>query len=792
MLRILDRYTLREILPPFVLALLVFTFMLMMGPIDRVAQQLLAKGAAVTVVMRMLVLLVPQALAITIPTAFLLALLVAFGRLSGDSEWVAMQACGVTVLRMLRPVLLMATLCWAATSWVLIEAVPAANQAFREIEFRIISVRAESEIRPRIFFADFPDLVLYTRDIVPENHSWRDVFVADTRQQGHPQVSMARAGRMLITPPDPEGRRPGKMEMVLEDRVTYSVSTDASGRPELQENPSRSLIMLLDPSKVFNDAMPMKGEPEKTIAELRQSIEEARQAKMPTERPEYYLHLKFSIPVACFVFALMGLGFGVSSGRGGKLAAFALGSGVIFAYYIIMYQARSLSMGHVWPAWFAAWLPNIVLGPAGVVVLYRKARSAGASFQLAVPAVGFLKRFLPARESDGGAFSAAPGRRPVLVIRFPQFGLPRLSILDRYISKTYLRIEALTFISLLGIFYVSQFIDLSDKLFSGKTTADTVFWYFFFQTPQFVYYIIPLSVLIATLVTVGILTRNSELIVMRACGVSLYRTAVPLLALALGAAAVLFGIEDYALAASNRHAEDLNQLIRYGKVPARSVLNRQWTVGKNGDIYHYSSFNPRGGILRDFTRYEFDPTSWKLSRLTFAESVRFEHASAKADSPVGAWKATGGWVRELKGDSESTYAPFTVRELAIETPDYFGAEPPEAASMTYAELRDYINEMQGAGHNILQYLVDLHRKVAFPFATIVMTLLAVPFAALTGRRGTLYGIGVGIVLAIVYWTSNNLFGLVGTHGLVTPMLAAWAPNLLFGAGAAYLLLTVRT
>jgi lipopolysaccharide export LptBFGC system permease protein LptF len=100
--------------------------------------------------------------------------------------------------------------------------------------------------------------------------------------------------------------------------------------------------------------------------------------------------------------------------------------------------------------------------------------------------------------------------------------------------------------------------------------------------------------------------------------------------------------------------------------------------------------------------------------------------------------------------------------------------------------------MQGSGLNMLQQLVDLHRKIAFPFVTVVMTLLAVPFAVMTGRRGTLYGIGVGIVLAMVYWTANNVFGVVGSLGIVAPMLAAWAPNLLFGAGAIYLILTVRT
>jgi lipopolysaccharide export LptBFGC system permease protein LptF len=128
----------------------------------------------------------------------------------------------------------------------------------------------------------------------------------------------------------------------------------------------------------------------------------------------------------------------------------------------------------------------------------------------------------------------------------------------------------------------------------------------------------------------------------------------------------------------------------------------------------------------------------------------------------------------------------------MEPADYFGTEPPDAASMTYGELRDYVDSMQGSGLNMLQQLVDLHRKIAFPFVTIVMTLLAVPFAVTTGRRGTLYGIGVGIVLAMVYWTANNVFGVVGSLGIVAPILAAWAPNLLFGAGAAYLILTVRT
>ena len=81
-------------------------------------------------------------------------------------------------------------------------------------------------------------------------------------------------------------------------------------------------------------------------------------------------------------------------------------------------------------------------------------------------------------------------------------------------------------------------------------------------------------------------------------------------------------------------------------------------------------------------------------------------------------------------------------------------------------------------------MVQLQRKIAFPFVTLIMTLLAVPFAVTTGRRGALYGIGIGIVLAIVYWTALSVFGALGAGGWISPMLAAWAPNILFGAAAA--------
>ena len=386
----------------------------------------------------------------------------------------------------------------------------------------------------------------------------------------------------------------------------------------------------------------------------------------------------------------------------------------------------------------------------------------------------------------GSAAPGAPGARR----RWPS--LPQPGILDRYIAAVYLRLQALTFASLLGIFYISEFIDLSDKLFRGSATPGLLLRYFAFETPQLVYYILPISVLIATLVTVGLMTRTSELIVMRACGVSLYRAALPLLAMAAASSVLLFGLEEYVLASANHRAADLDHQIRFGSARPVSVFGRRWTTGRTGDIYHYDFFDAGRGELRNFWRYQFDRQSWRLTRITYAVSARFDPASLEPGRGTGTWTCRQGWVRTLTPGGGADYSAFSTSAITMEPADYFGTEPPDAASMTFSDLRAYIDSMRGSGLNVLPQLVDLHRKIAFPLVTLVMTLLAVPFAVLTGRRGALYGIGVGIVFAIVYWTANSAFGAVGAAGLMAPSLAAWAPNLLFGAGAAFLLLTVRT
>jgi LPS export ABC transporter permease LptG len=316
--------------------------------------------------------------------------------------------------------------------------------------------------------------------------------------------------------------------------------------------------------------------------------------------------------------------------------------------------------------------------------------------------------------------------------------------------------------------------------------------FLFWSTPEYLTYIIAMAVLLAGLVTVGLLTKNSELVVMRACGISLYRTALPLLAFAFGASALLVGLEENVLATSNRRADQLNHIIRTGSPQTFGVLNRKWVVGRSGEVYHYQYYDPRTQQLHALSVFEFDPSTERLTRRLFVQKASYAPTMGSGE-PQPTWSLENGWERRFgAGNEVKGFHRFATSTARFEEADYFVTEAREPELMNFGQLRRYIAELRSSGYNVLEHEVGLHRKVAFPFVTLVMTLIAVPFAVSTGRRGAMYGIGVGIVLALIYWVMISIFAAFGASGVLDPMLAAWAPNLIFGAAALYLLLTVRT
>jgi len=243
---------------------------------------------------------------------------------------------------------------------------------------------------------------------------------------------------------------------------------------------------------------------------------------------------------------------------------------------------------------------------------------------------------------------------------------------------------------------------------------------------------------------------------------------------------------------ANRHAEAVRHVMRGGNPATFNLRLRQWVVGGDGDIYHYDTYDAAQREMTGMSIFEFADGMSRLARRTYAERVRF--IGNGPDRPPDAWELDNGWNRQFddRGKPDDKPATFERTEARLDPVALFSTENPDPDFMGYRELERYMEGLEASGVDVTPQRVALARKIAFPFVTVVMTLIAVPFAVTIGRSGAMAGIGAGIALAVVYIITVSIFAALGGGGALDPRLAAWAPNLLFGAGAIYLLLTVRT
>lgn len=780
-MRTLDRYLVREFVGPFFLALGVFTFVLAVRPMLERAELLLTKGVPVETVGFLLTLLLPQALGITLPMAFLAGLLMAFGRLSGDRETVALLACGVNPLRLLRPALMLAFAAAGVTAYVMIDLLPDSNQKFREITAQYLRQTAESDIKPQMFYEGFPGKVIIVRNTHPDG-GWDGVFIADTSHPGQISVIAAEHGRLVL---DKERLI---VNIVLDEVVNY-VPSDEPGIFTVGE--ARTSTLQVDPRSVFPDNTGLgRGLAEMTIAGLREQWAQKIKDGLSPHGEIMYIHQKFSFPVACIVFSLLAVALGFHTRKEGKLGGLTVGLGVIFLYYACMElaEAGAKSTTHWFDPHWARWFPNIMLGVLGIAAVWARVRATGQSLSIRVPQWLSRKR---APETATAGSPAAPARsapRVVVVIRIPRLAVPRPRLLDLYVGRQFVRMLALAFLGLMSLYYIGTVVDLSEKLFKGQANTWLLAQYLAYSTPRFVYYVVPIATLIAVLGTIGGLTRSSELTVMRACGVSLYRAAAPLFLLAIVSSGVLFYLEERVLAESNKRADELEDTIHDRPHHTVNIANRSWLVGRQDRIYYYDRFDPQRAELHNLSVFQPATQPYRL--------IQQVHA-ARATCPDrvcqdGQWQAVNGWDQRFGRARRPVRTNFATRAIPLNAVKDFTLAQVDASMMTFNELRDYIRRSRASGFSIIEEEVNLQGKIAFPAVAFVMTALAIPFAVTTGRRGALYGVGLAIVLSVGYWLLTAFFLAAGKAGLLPAPLAAWAPNILFLAAAGYMTLTVRT
>jgi LPS export ABC transporter permease LptG len=305
-------------------------------------------------------------------------------------------------------------------------------------------------------------------------------------------------------------------------------------------------------------------------------------------------------------------------------------------------------------------------------------------------------------------------------------------------------------------------------------------------TPQILLLIVPMAVLLAALIHFGILEKSSEITAIKAGGWSLYRISLPVIVLSGMVCVGLYLLQDYILPYANIRQDSLRNVIK-GR-PAQTLRpQRKWILGEDGRIFNYDYFDTAQDTFRGLYVYEIDLQDLQIYR-------RIHAAKAWIDRS-GKWILENGWIHDFRPEHAGFERISTAQFHFPEKAGYFRKEifePKESSKLTYLELKDYIDYLKKSGYNATELQVELYKKASFPLSALVMALLGVPFSFFMGKRGAFFGIGASVVIAILYWGVFNVFEQMGSYGLLAPALAAWAPDLLFGAAGLSLLFTIRT
>ncbi len=358
MVKLLDRYVLTEVGPPFLLGMGVFTFLFLMNQLIRLADLILVQGVGTWQVFKVLAYTLPSLAVFTIPMAVLLGVVVAFGRMSADSEVTALRAAGVSLYRLLLPVNLFAFVAFVFTAYTTGYLVPQGNQALKRLLYEIVREGIGGGIKQHIFNNDFAGMTIYINSTDVTGSILQGVVIHDERQADRLQTITARRGTIR--------QDPGTFRLLLHlEDGSLQQTAAGSDRFRLVEFADYDLAIEL-PAIDPNSHRFRKRVKDYSMQELREARAGTTGDAKKHLAIEVEIHRRYALPVTCFLFATIGLPLGVRSRRSGKSSGFATAIAVVLVYYLLMASGENLAQSGTLPVVIAVWIPNLVFAAAAV------------------------------------------------------------------------------------------------------------------------------------------------------------------------------------------------------------------------------------------------------------------------------------------------------------------------------------------------------------------------------------------------------------------------------------------
>jgi lipopolysaccharide export system permease protein len=302
--------------------------------------------------------------------------------------------------------------------------------------------------------------------------------------------------------------------------------------------------------------------------------------------------------------------------------------------------------------------------------------------------------------------------------------------------------------------------------------------FYLYRAPEVVVLALPVALLLATFLALGQLNKFGELTAMRAAGLPLLVILRPVFVIAVCAAVVALVLGELVAPGASRERDRIynEQIQRARHDDARERADVTY-LGAGGRMYYIRLY-----LVHEQRMHEVSVVQYAEGKLI----ARVDAAEATWDGKQ--WVFSSGWTRKFDGGREfaEPFVRLPMPELQ-EQPRDFAKEDLQPAEMDYLQLRHYINRLRASGHRVAGYLVDLHMKLSFPIFNVIVVMIGASVATRLRLQSAALGFGFSVIIAFVYWGFMQLGTALGHSGLVSPYIAAWMGDVVFGIAAVMLL-----
>ena len=349
-----------------------------------------------------------------------------------------------------------------------------------------------------------------------------------------------------------------------------------------------------------------------------------------------------------------------------------------------------------------------------------------------------------------------------------------MRILDRYLLREFIGYLFLGLLGFIVIFIVVDLIEKMDVFLDHKAPWPLVAQYFLNLAPDVVVKMLPVSLLLATFLSLGQLNKFGELTAMRAGGLSLVRILVPVLGVASACVLLSLVIGEFVVPAATRARQQIfEERIQHLQRAVPSERADVTYLGRAGRIWLVGLYLVHERRMHDVSLQEFK--DGVLVR-------RIDAAEATWDG--SRWVFVSGYVRHFQAGHElaEKFERMPVDGLA-ERPEDFAKEGHRPEEMNWFELKSYVERLRASGARVENYLVDLHLKLSFPLVCVIVVMIGVALSTRLRMQSAALGFGLSVAISFLYYGMMRAAQALGHSGALPPYVAAWSPDVLFGAAA---------